>query len=256
MTVPMSDIAAMVGGFIWPFIRISTMFLAAPVFGSRSVSVRIRIALSFTITLITAPLLTDIPALDLSLSMLLIALQEVLIGVTIGFILHLAFGALTLAGEQVALSMGLGFASMADPQNGSTVPVVSQVLMILGTLMFLSVGAHIIFIELMVESFRHLPIGENNWDVNTWRNIVAWGSRLFVGAVLIAIPVGAMTLLMYVALGLMTRAAPQMNIFSVGFPLTMLVGFVALFLCIPGMLRRFQLILFEVLDLTRFVSGG
>jgi len=251
------QLGAWVGSIVWPFIRISAMLLANPVFGSRSIPMRVRIVLTAALTVLVAPLVGTIDPVDpVSAMGLWITLNEILIGLAMGLALAFVFAVFVMAGEQMANAMGLGFASMVDPLNGANVPIVSQFLQIIAYLLFFAISGHTLVIELMASSFELMPVGESVISLAAIRALTAWASQMFVGAALLAIPVIALLLLVYVALGVMTRAAPQMNIFSVGFPLTILSGFVTIMLVMPTMSSHFSALMLQSLTLVRTVLGG
>lgn len=252
MELGSAELGAWVGGFMWPFMRIGAMLMANPVFGSRSVPVRVRIILTLVLTLVVAPHLPALPAVDVFSSRgLLISVHEILIGLTMGFSLQLIFAAFVMAGDYVANAMGLGFASMVDPVNGVNVPIVSQFLLIVVFLLFFAFGGHMLLIEVLIASFVAVPVGLPDIDPERALAVAAWGGHMFGLAVLVSIPVVASLLLIYVALGVMTRAAPQLNIFSVGFPLTIFAGFVALVLALPAVGDRFSTALLMGIELSR-----
>ena len=256
MHISGAEIGALVGTFFWPFIRISALFIAAPILGTRMVSARIRVILAVTLTLLVAPLLPDVPVVDVfSITGLLIVLQQVLIGVSMGFVLQMVFSSLVIAGEQMAYAMGLGFASMVDPQNGVSVPVISQFFTVIATLLYLTIDGHAVLIDVLVNSFHSLPIAPLGIERDLFWSVIMWGSQMFIGAVQIALPVVASLLLVYLALGVMTRAAPQLNIFSVGFPLTMLVGFSTIMIFMKLFLPMFTRLLSEGLEFTKTLVG-
>ncbi|MEM6985330.1 MAG: flagellar biosynthetic protein FliR [Pseudomonadota bacterium] len=257
MDISSQQLGAWVGSFVWPFIRIGAMLLANPVFGSRSVPLRVRIVLAAALTVMVSPLVGLIAPIDpLSAQGLWITLNEILIGLAMGLALALVFSVFVMAGEQMANAMGLGFASMVDPLNGANVPIVSQFLQIIAFLLFFALSGHTLVIELMVSSFELMPVGQSVVSLAAVRALTAWASQMFVGAALLSIPVIAMLLLVYVALGVMTRAAPQMNIFSVGFPLTILSGFVTIMMVMPTLEGHFSSLMLQSLELVRTVLGG
>lgn len=235
-----AEIGQYVAQFGWPWIRISAMLLAAPLFSNVQVPMRLRVLLSLALTVAILPAVDVPPAIDLlSLAAVLVAVQEVLIGVLIGLLLAASFQAVTIAGESISLAMGLGFATMVDPQSGSSVPMLSQFLLILSTLLFLSVGGHLMLIELLAVSFQSMPIAGAGMQQADLMGVVAFGSQMFAGAVLIALPAVVVLLVVQLAMGVMTRAAPQMNLFSVGFPITILLGFLTvLFFVLPVLQPR------------------
>jgi flagellar biosynthetic protein FliR len=256
MDVGFAQATAFVGSLMWPFMRIGAMITAMPVLGTRMVPTRIKVIATLVISIFVLPLLPPVPEVEvLSLAGLFISLQQILIGVAMGFTLQLAFAALMIAGEAIAMSMGLGFASMIDPTNGVNVPVISQFLVIIGTLLFLALGGHLMIIQLVVNSFQTLPISPTGVDRESFWAIVNWGSQMFIGAIWIAIPALISMLAVTLALGVMTRAAPQLNIFSVGFPITMFLGFIILLLIMPGILPRFKQLLLEAMQLSQSIGG-
>ena len=257
MEISATEATAFVGTLLWPFMRISAMLMAIPVIGTRLVSVRIRIAMALAITMFTMPLLTaPMPVVDpLSVAGLMVSANQILIGVAMGFILQLVMAVLTMAGEVIAMSMGLGFASMVDPANGVNVPVLSQFFLIMGTLLFLALGGHLMIIQLVISSFNTLPIAETGIERESFWVITSFASQMFIGAVWVAIPALVSILVITLAMGIMTRAAPQLNIFSVGFPVTMLMGFIILMMAMPGMLPRFNQVLLAGMQASQRIGG-
>ena len=256
MQVSAAEASAFVASLIWPFMRISAMLMAMPVIGTRMVSLRVRVVMAVALAIMSLPLLPPVPAVDpLSTMGLMISIQQVLIGVAMGFVLQMVLGALTIAGEAIAMTMGLGFASMVDPANGVNVPVLSQFFLIMGTLLFLALGGHLMIIQLTVSSFQALPIAVDGLDRDVFWAVVRFGSQMFIGAIWIALPALISILVITLAMGIMTRAAPQLNIFSVGFPATMLAGFVILMLIMPSVLPRFNQLLLQGMQLSQKLGG-
>lgn len=256
MDISAAQATAFVGSLLWPFMRISAMLMAIPVVGTRLVSVRVRIVLAMAITFLVMPLLPEMPAVDpLSAAGLTISVQQVLIGLAMGFTLQMVMAALTIAGEAIAMTMGLGFASMVDPANGVNVPVLSQFFLIMGTLMFLALGGHLMIIQLLVSSFNSLPISPIGIERESLLALVSFASQMFIGAVWIALPALISILVITLAMGVMTRAAPQLNIFSVGFPVTMLMGFIILMLVMPSLLPRFNQLLLQGMQISQRIGG-
>ena len=145
--------------------------------------------------------------------------------------------------------MGLGFASMVDPQTGLQVPVVAQFYVVTTTLVFLMLDGHLLLIEMLLDSFNTMPIAVDGLEkVDLW-SIIAWSSRVFAAGLLMALPVIASLLMVNVSFGVATRAAPQLNIFSVGFPVTIMLGLILMWLTLPNMLENFSGLLAESYDL-------
>lgn len=226
------------------------MFVAVPVFSIRSVPAQLRVILSLAMTLAVMPLLPQLPAVEMfSYQGMMLAVQQVVIGLASGFIVQLVFSAVIFAGQGVALGMGLGFASMVDPQNGQQVPVVAQFYVVTTTLVFLSLDAHLLLLKMLLDSFRTLPIGvEGLAKADLW-TIVAWSSRMFAGGLLLSMPVVVSLLLVNISFGVAARAAPQLNIFSVGFPATIILGMLLMWLTLPNILDQFSGILTDAYDL-------
>jgi len=234
-------ISTWLAGFLWPLMRISAVFMAAPIFASRQVPARWRAALALVITWIVMPILPPVPVVEtFSHEAAMITLQQIGIGVSMGFILQMVFAALVFGGQVMAYSMGLGFASMMDPQNGVQVPVVSQYYLILATLLFLVLNGHLILIELVIDSFTTLPIAADGLTRNTFWEIVSWGGHIFSAGLMMSLPVVTALLLVNLGMGVVARAAPQLNIFAVGFPMAMLIGFILMWVTLPDVLHYFS----------------
>ncbi len=234
MTITDTELMKWVASLIWPFIRIGAMFSAAPILSARSVPVRVRVLLSLLVAWIVLPIIPPPPPVDLiSLKAVVISIYQVFIGLAMGFILQMVFAAFVIAGQSIATAMGLGFASIVDPQNGVQVPVVSQALLIMVTLIFLALNGHLLIIEVVADSFKQLPVGLIVPSAHGLWQLVSWGSTMFSGGVLIALPAMGALLLVNIAFGVTARAAPQLNIFAVGFPIMLMVGLVFLILILP-----------------------
>ncbi len=227
--------------YMWPFIRIAALISVAPIFGTHTVPARVKLIVAAALTIMVAPILPEMKFVDpFSLAGLIVTFHQVLIGIAIGFTVTLIFGALVTGGQIIAQLMGLGFASMMDPQNGVSVPVVGQFYTILATLVFLILNGHLILLDLLVSSFQTLPVAEYGLSPEKIWELVLWSKWLFVAAVIIALPAITALLLVNIAFGVMTRAAPQLNIFAVGFPITILLGFVIMFLSLPYFIPKLQ----------------
>jgi len=256
MDISAAEASAFVASLLWPFMRISAMALAMPISGTRLMPVRVRVAMAIVIAIMVLPLLPPVPAVDpLSVQGLTISVQQVLIGFAMGFVMQLVLAALTIAGEAIAMTMGLGFASMVDPANGVNVPVLSQFFLILGTLLFLALGGHLMVIQLVLMSFETLPVGQTGLERDAFWSVIVFSSQMFIGAVWIALPAMISILVITLAMGVMTRAAPQLNIFSVGFPVTMLMGFIILMLAMPNLLPRFNQLMLDGMQVTQRLGG-
>lgn len=253
-----ADIATWIGTLFWPFIRIAAMLAIAPVFGARMVPVRARLVVALLLTWIVIPVIPQVPALDpLSAAGVLVTIQQMIIGVAIGFSLQLVFATLIIAGQTIAMGMGLGFAQMVDPQNGVSVPVIGQYYVVMATLLFLALNGHLALIQMLVDSFRFLPIGIESLAREDLRSIAYWGSRMFADSMMVALPAVAAILLVNLSFGVVSRSAPQLNVFGVGFPVTLTLGFVVLIFAVANLLPQMQQMLEAALSaVTLFGTGG
>ncbi len=244
-----------IASLLWPFMRISAMFFAAPVISARSVPVRVRILLAMVIAWVILPIIPPPPVVDLiSFKAVVISACQVFIGLAMGFILQMVFSAFVIAGQSIATAMGLGFASIVDPQNGVQVPVIGQALLIMVTLIFLALNGHLLFIRVVAESFRQLPVGIIVPNAKGLWQLVSWGSTMFSSGVLIALPAVAALLLVNIAFGVTARAAPQLNIFAVGFPVMLMVGLVFLIIILPTLTTHLSTLLAQSFNLIqRFI---
>jgi len=165
--------------------------------------------------------------------------RQILIGLTLGLVFQVASAALVVAGQSISNAMGLSIANMIDPNMGN-VPVISQFLSILGTLVFLGMGGHLIVFGLVLESFRLLPIGQEFFSQDMLGKMLHWSSMMFLGALLLALPVLMTLLFINIGLGFVARAAPSLNIFSVGFPASIAGGFIILIIALESILSRMR----------------
>jgi flagellar biosynthetic protein FliR len=208
-----------------PFMRIGAMLMAMPAIGSRIIPARVRIAIAGFLTLMVVPLMPTLSVPEvLSVGTFLLIARELLLGIAIGFSLQILFQIFVLAGQFMAIKLGLGFASMNDPTNGVQTTVLSQFFLLLVTLTFLSMNGHLVVIELLIASFKTLPCDQFEFLPADAMRVVSLGSWLFASALLVALPVLTSLLVINIAFGVMSRAAPQLNIFSLGFPLTLICG--------------------------------
>ena len=252
-----AEIAAWVGSFLWPLTRVAALLSVAPVFGSRTLPGRIRLMLALALTWTLLPLLPPIPVVEpLSPTGLLVVAQQILIGLSMGFLLRLVFGALELGGHMIATQMGLGFASLVDPQSGAQSPLLSQFYGLLGTLIFLSLNGHLMLIRFLVESFTTLPVASTGVDRDVLWTLVTWASQMFAGAVLISLPAITSLLVVNLAFGVMTRAAPQLNIFTVGFPISLILGLLIVLYSLPTLMHQLDNLFSEAFRSIGYLLGG
>lgn len=257
MLITSAELNTWVGAYIWPMFRIGAMLMAAPVFGARTVPIRVRIGLMLAITFVVAPMLDPVPVTDpLSPVAVLIIIQQVLIGVLMGFALQMVMSAVVMGGQVVSMQMGLGFSVMVDPQNGAQTPVISQFYLLMVTLVFLVLNGHLVLIEVLVDSFRTMPISQESLQPESLWQLLSWGSSMFAGAVGMALPAIASLLVVNFAFGIMTRSSPQLNIFAIGFPITIMIGFAVILVTLPSMLPQAEGMFNSIYAVLRQLATG
>lgn len=221
---------------IFVMVRIGAAFVAAPVFGAVSVPVPVRVTLSAAIAFLVLGIQTITPPAQVFSLVTFVAVGvEALIGLAIGFVLQIAFAAPLVAGELLGNSMGLGFASTIDPQNGHSSTALSQFMMVLMTLLFLSLNGHLMLAEIMVKSYQALPPGQAWIAPERLRDIAFFGGYALSAGFLLALPVGFLLLCLNLIVGMLSRSAPALNLFAVGLPASLAVGVVALAIAFPAM---------------------
>lgn len=240
------------GGFIWPLTRILGLISAAPVLGHDSIPVASKIGLAVILALIVGPNLPNMPAVNpASPDGLLILAQQLIIGLSMGFAIRIIFMAVDMAGTVTGMTMGLGFASFFDPQTRGQTVAVSQFMTMLATLIFLAINGHLILIEGLVESFTTLPISMSSPSSHGFLQMANWGGTIFSAGVQLSMPMVAALLITNVALGILTRSAPQLNLFGIGFPITLGIGFVVLALALPYLATPMQTLMQQGFNFTQ-----
>ncbi|MGH8209770.1 MAG: flagellar biosynthetic protein FliR, partial [Steroidobacteraceae bacterium] len=241
----------------WPFVRVGSCFMVAPAFGAQFVPARVRVVLAAAVTLLIAPLVPSPPTVaPFSAAGLIITAQQALIGVALGFCMQLVFDAVTLGGQLLANSMGLSFAFNLDPLHGAQTPVLGQFYTLLVTMTFLALNGHLRLIEILVEGLRTLPVGTTGLGPDGLWTIVEWGRTLFAGALTIALPGVTALLIVNIAFGVMSRAAPTLNLFAVGLPVSLVFGLGIVLLGLPTVQSGFVRLLQEALTLVRNLSAA
>jgi flagellar biosynthetic protein FliR len=226
--------------YLWPFLRIGACFMMAPIFGAGFVPPRVRLFLAGAITFIVAPLIPAPNVAVFSFAAIIVTIHQLLIGFASAFVLQLIFDALAMGGQLLANTMGLGFAFNVDPLRGVSTPVLGQMYMILVTLLFLAIDGHLVLIEILVQGFTTLPIGMSGLDSELIWRVAQWGTQLFAGALVVALPGMAALLVVNLAFGVMSRAAPTLNLFAVGFPISLISGLVIMYIGLPSVLAAFN----------------
>jgi len=232
ITLTSAQLHAWMAAFLWPLTRILGLIATAPLFGNLSVPINVKIVLGGLLAIIIAPTVPALPASDpMSYAGLLILAQQLVIGLSMGFAMRIAFAAVEMAGEICGMTMGLGFASFFDPQSQGHSSAIAQFLSLLTLMIYLAANLHLVLLSTLAASFRTMPIGVGGFGGVD--HLVAWGGRIFSSGVQLSLPVVAALLMSNIALGILTRAAPQLNLFAIGFPVTIGVGFIMILLTLP-----------------------
>lgn len=216
---------AWIATLIYPLVRVLAFFASAPIFNNLAIPLRIRLVMGVAIAVGVMPLVPPLPPVDPSSGIGLWMLgREIVIGAGIGFAMRVVFSAINMAGEQIGFQMGIGFAVFYDPQSTAQTPVIAQFLSLLQILVFLAINGHLMMVATLAQSFQALPISPTPLPAGAWLNLAEWGSKVFSAGLLMAMPVTVALIVTNLALGVLTRAAPQLNLFAIGFPITIIGG--------------------------------
>ncbi|WP_413794581.1 MULTISPECIES: flagellar biosynthetic protein FliR [unclassified Pseudomonas] len=246
-----TQISSWVASFILPLFRVTAVLMSMPVFGTTLLPRRVRLYFALAITVVIAPGLPPMPPVNaLDLSALMLVAEQILIGALMGFSLQLFFQAFVVAGQIISIQMGMAFASMVDPTNGVNTAVIGQFLTMLVTLLFLAMNGHLVVFEVLTESFTTLPVG-SAFLVNHFWEIAGKLGWVLGAAMALVLPAITALLVVNIAFGVMTRAAPQLNIFSIGFPLTLVLGMVIFWVSLGDILNQYQPLATQALQLLR-----
>ncbi|MGJ7516237.1 flagellar biosynthetic protein FliR [Pseudomonas baetica] len=246
-----TQISTWVATFMLPLFRVGALLMVMPVFGTTLVPKRIRLYFALAITVVLAPNLPPMPSVNaLSLGGWMLIGEQILVGAVLGFSLQLFFQAFVVAGQIISIQMGMGFASMVDPTNGVSAAVIGQFFTMLVTLMFLAMNGHLVVFEVLAESFTTLPVG-NALMVNHFWELAGKLGWVLGAALMLVLPAITALLVVNIAFGVMTRAAPQLNIFSVGFPLTLVLGLFIVWVGLADILNQYQPLASEALQFLR-----
>ncbi len=221
--------------FIWPFVRILALVGTAPLFGESSIPVRVKVAYAVGITIVITPALGPMPDLPTgSWASLALILQQILIGISIGLVIRVVFGAVITAGEFIGLQMGLAFASFFDPATGANTAVLSRLMNVVAMLLFLALDGHLIVIGALVNTFHVLPItADPTLDPEGWGVLFEWSAQVMVSGMLLALPLIMILLTISLSMGILNRTAQQLSVFAVGFPISLMTGLLLLAVVLP-----------------------
>lgn len=243
VVISSNDLITLLLSFIYPLTRILGLIAIAPPFGNSGVPVQVKLLLGILLAFIVAPSIPPITNVDpISLSGIMILMQQLVIGLAMGFMIRVVFAGIEMAGETIGLTMGLGFATFFDPQTKGRSSAISQFLVIVSTLLFLSLNVHLSLFETLINSFKTIPISTTLTMGFSFIKLAIWGEEIFKIGVMLSLPIVAALLIANIALGILTRAAPQLNLFGIGFPITIGVGFLMLYLLLPHLMGPIEAI--------------
>ncbi|MBN0986835.1 flagellar biosynthetic protein FliR [Amphritea pacifica] len=241
-----------VAQFLLPFFRIASFFMVVPMIGTQLVPARIRLGLALAMTVVLLPTLPEMPLLSgMTLQTYILIAEQIIIGTAMAFVVQILFQVFALGGQLISSQMGLGFASVSDPANGVSVVVLSQLYLMMVMLLFLAFNGHLVLFEALARSFFVLPVSQGAMPVSGYMALAKSGSWMLASALLMALPAVTALLVINFAFGVMAKAAPQLNIFAIGFPFTMMVGLVITWVSLEGFLgqyQRFVSVAFNYLD--------
>jgi flagellar biosynthesis protein FliR len=249
ITLSSTELNTWIAAFVWPLTRILGLIATAPLFGNLSIPIRVKVGLGVMLTLVIAPTVPAIPAADpMSLAGLLILIQQLIIGLAMGFAMRIVFAAVEMAGEVAGLTMGFGFATFFDPQTRARTSAIAQFLALLTLMLFLALNIHLSMLATLADSFVSMPISGTPTGAGSFRQIAGWGGLIFTAGAQLALPIIAALLITNIALGILTRAAPQLNLFGIGFPITLGVGFLIIALMLPYLATPLERLFQQGLD--------
>ncbi|RSD29150.1 flagellar biosynthetic protein FliR [Vibrio pectenicida] len=257
MDITFADISRIIGQLWWPFFRVGAVFISMPFFGDALIPVWLRSLLALSIVVVAAPIMPAMPVVDLfSLTSLFLAFEQAIWGLFFGLILHLLFSIFTTLGQIISMQMGLGMAIMNDPVNGMSVAILGRVFLIFSTLLFLSLEGHLVVIDILIQSFVVWPVGSGLTSASL-KGIITLFGWMFASALALALPAIVSMLLANISFGVMNRAAPSLNVYALGFPMTMLLGLFSVLISISGVPSRYTILVNDTLRfLNLFMTGG
>ena len=230
----MDQLNSWIGQFLWPFVRLLALISSAPLFSQSAAPAPVKVGLALALTVAIAPALGHMPHIDLnSYQAILVIIQQTLIGLAMGMVMQILFAAVEIGGEFIGLQMGLSFASFFDPTQGATTAVLQQFFNILTLMLFLAFDGHLLLLSTLVHSFDILPVGLDSLNDQGWLVVIEWGSSIFSSGLLMALPIICALLTMNLAMGVLNRAAPQLTVFSIGFPISLISGLLLLTAVVP-----------------------
>ena len=243
-----SQLLAWLTPVLWPFLRALALFTALPVFSQRAVPMRVKIGLALFIALAAQPSLPPLPVVQLDSPLaVMVLVQQLLVGFTLGFAVRVVFAAVEMGGELIGLQMGLNFAGFFDPATASQGTASGRFFGTLVAFLFILSNGHLAIIAALVRSFEVFAVGDEPFAFLRQTQPQRWGAEVFTLGLWIALPLVGMLLFVNLVLGVISRVAPQISVFSVGFPITLSVGLIGMLLTLPLLEQPFAMALAQML---------
>ncbi|MBN7120172.1 flagellar biosynthetic protein FliR [Erwinia billingiae] len=249
INIDSSQLVFWISQLFWPLARVLALIMTAPLLSEKSISKKVKIGLGVMITYVLLPSLPPTNVTLFSAGGFWLLIQQILIGVAIGFTMQFAFAAVRTAGEVIGLQMGLSFATFFDPASRLNMPVLARFLDMLAMLLFLSFNGHLWLISMVADSFHTLPIGGDPINGNAFLALTKAASLIFLNGLRLALPLITLLLTLNLALGLLNRVAPQLSVFAIGFPVTLSIGIIFISLMMPLLAPFCEHLFSEVFDL-------
>jgi len=236
--------------YFWPLLRVMALIMTAPILSESRIPRRIKVGLGILITIVIAPTLPDTPDIGIfAPAALWVGMQQILIGIALGFTMQFAFATIRLAGELIGLQMGLSFATFVDPTSHLNMPVLARILDMLALLLFMTFNGHLWLISMLVDTFHTLPIGGNPVNSNAYLALTRAAGMIFINGLMLALPIITLLLTINLSLGLLNRMAPQLSVFVIGFPVTLSVGILLISAMMPLIAPFCERLFSEIFDL-------
>lgn len=227
--------------FLWPFARITAFMAASPLWGHSSVPNQAKVGLAALIAIVIAPILPAMPDIAvMSWAGVGIMIEQILIGLAMGLVMHIIFAVVQAAGDFIGLQMGLAFASFFDTASGTNIMVLSRILYMITLLMFLAMNGHLMVLETLIMSFQTLPIGIGTFNPDAFVLLARYAGTIFAAGMLLALPLVGSLLTINLALGILNRSAPQLTVFNIGFPTSLIVGLILMMVLMTDISRFLQ----------------
>lgn len=236
MDLPLGLMLNGIEAFLLIFVRMTGLFVVAPIFGRRNIPAYFKIGFSFLLALI---LVNTVPLpkpeyYNNIYQYVFLAGKEFLVGIVLGYVSYLIFTAIYMAGQIIDMQIGFGMVNVLDPVSNIQVPVTSNFYFILAMLIFLTVNGHHVLIKALFESYNFVPLGGAVFNNALMNDITRLFGNMFLTGFKVSAPIVAATLITDIALGVISRTIPQLNVFVVGMPAKIILGLFIMVITVPS----------------------